>query len=331
MGSITPASFRAARRCERLVREGSALYLQCDLEGAEPLLREALAEAERSGRSRVIARAAQSLYYLRRRQGRHDDAAAALERMVEAHRRLEGIDGRWTAEWRNELIVLYGAIGLSRELEALCRERLDSDVRRHGERSAEAAWAHLTLAWALRVAGRWAESEALCRQALKLIEVLFGCDHPRTGWALMGLALARERAGDVAGAEAVLRRARVNWSRLGHADRAAAVDELLMDLYVRQRRHDDALELSSAWFVGGVSATDERRLCRHERQVALLRAVGRDDEAETWEEGVRELRRSIERRGHERERLGEGAPETPAATSCAAERLTGPVFPSPLL
>src|SRR6266511_1341963 len=100
-------------------------------------------------------------------------------------------------------------------------QRADRPVRRH--RPQPRAGGPVPRAPGLRRApARRAESEALCRQALKLIEVLFGCDHPRTGWALMGLALARERAGDVAGAEAVLRRARVNWSRLGHADRAAA-------------------------------------------------------------------------------------------------------------
>jgi hypothetical protein len=109
------------------------------------------------------------------------------------------------------------------------------------------------------------------------------------------------------------------------------VAELLIDLYVRQRRLAEALDLSSAWFARPACATDERRLCRVERQAALLRAVGREDEAETWEERLRELRGTIARRGYERERLGDGAPETPAVTSCGATWLTGPVFPSPLL
>jgi tetratricopeptide (TPR) repeat protein len=328
---MTPASLLAARRCERLVREGSDRYHQLDMVGAEPLLRQALAEAERSGRPRAIARAAQSLYYLLRRQRRDDEAAEALERKVGAHRRLDGVDGRWTAEWRNELIGLYGRLGRRRELEAVCRERLAADVRRHGERSPEAAWALLTLAWALCGAGRCEEAETHCRTALALLEGAFGDDHPRTGWALAGLAAVRARQGDLAEAEAGLRRARANWGRVGHADRVAAVDEQLIDLLVRERRHAEALELSSAWFEGRTCATDERRLCRTERHAGLLQTVGRHAEAAGWAERACALRAAIERRGRERERLGEDAPETPAVTSCGESSLAGPVFPSPLL
>lgn len=328
---MRPASFLAARRCERLVREGSHRYHQFDMVGAEQLLQRALAEAERSGRPRAIARAAQSLYYLLRRQLRHAEAAEVLERKVGAHRRLDGVDGRWTAEWRNELIGLYGRLGRCGELEALCRERLVADVRRHGEHSPEAAWALLTLAWALRGAGRCDEAEDLCRRALTVLEAVFGADHPRTGWALTGLAAVRERQGALAEAEAALRRARANWRRVGHADRVAAVDELLVDLLVCQRRHSEALELSSAWFEGRACATDGRRLCRVERHAALLRAAGRTGEAASWDERAGPLRAAIERRGHERERLGEGAPETPAVTSCGESCLAGPVFPGPLL
>jgi tetratricopeptide (TPR) repeat protein len=328
---MTPASFLAARRYERLVREGSQRYLQFDMAGAEPLLRGALAEAERSGRPRAIARAAQSLYYLLRRQGRDADSATALERKVEAHRRLDGRDGRWTAEWRNELIALYGKLGRWDELEALCRERLAADVRRHGERSPEAAWALLTLAWALRGSARLNEAEDLCRRALDLLEGTLGCQHPRTGWALTALAAVRQRQGRLAEAEVALGRARANWRRVGHVDRVAAVDELLIDLYIRRGCYGEALELSSAWVEGRAAAPDERWLCRTERQAALLRALGRPDEAEAWDERARDLRARIDRRRRERELLAEGAPETPAVTSCGESCLTGPVFPSPLL
>ena len=328
---MTPASLLAARRCSRLVREGSARYLRLDIVGAEPLLRAALAEAERSGRPRAIARAAQSLYYLLRRQGRHGESVAALERTVEAHRRLAGLDGRWTAEWRDELIGLYGRLGRRGELEALCRERLESDARRHGRRSAEVAWALLTLAWALRGAGRWEEAELRCRDALALLEDLYGSDHPRTGWALTALALAHEHAGDLPEAEAALRRARATWGRAGHADRVAAVDELLIELYMRQRRHGAALALSAALLAASRCPNDERLLCRVERQASLVRALGREAEAATLDAEARELRGAIELRGRERERLGDGAPDTPITTSCGAARLTGPIFPSPLL
>jgi len=299
--------------------------------GAESLLRKALVEAERSGRPRAIAKAAQSLYYLLRRQGRHVESVAALERKVDALRRLEGTDGPWTTEWRNELIALYGAVGRPDDLEAVCRERLESDVRRHGERSPEAVWALVTLAWALRESGRWDEAEARSREALALIEAIAGPDDPRTGWALAGLAVVRERRCDPAGAEAALCRARANWSRVGHADRVAAVDELLIDLYVGQQRHCEALQLSLAWFSGRDCTTDERRLRRTERHAALLRAVGREEEAVTCEARARELGALIELRRRESDRLSADAPETPGATSCVAGCLTGPVFPSPLL
>jgi len=328
---MLPASFLAARRCEKLVREGSDRYQQLDLAGAEPLLRMALGEAERSGRARAIARAAQSLHYLLRRQGRDAESAEVLALKVDAHRRLDGIDGRWTAEWRNELIALYGRLGRQEELEARCRERLAADVHRHGERSPEAAWALLTLAWALRGSRRWDEAERLCRRALELLEAAFGCQHPRTGWALTGLAVVREQRGDPAEAEVALRRARANWRRVGHVDRVAAVDELLIDLYIRQRCHAEALELSSVWLEAPAAVPDQRRLCRTERQAALLRAVGRTAEAAEWEERACALRMALELRLSERDDLSEDAAEMPAVSWSGESRLSGPVFPSPLL
>jgi len=328
---MTPASLLAARRCERLVREGSARYQRLDIVGAEPLLRAALAEAERSGRPRAIARAARSLYTLLRQEGRDAESTCALERTVDAHRRLDGMDGRWTAERRDELIGLYGRLGRGAELEALCRERLDSDARRHGRRSVEVAWALLTLAWALRANHRWEESERQCQEALAVLEERCGCGHPRTGWALIGLALAHEQVGDLPGAEAALRQARANWGRVGHADRVAAVDELLIDLYMRQRRHSAALALSTALLGARPRPDDEQKLCSVERQAALARTLGREDEAAAWEAQARDLRCAIERRAHERERLADGAPPSPTATSCSTDRLTGPIFASPLL
>jgi tetratricopeptide (TPR) repeat protein len=328
---MTPASFLAARRCEKLVREGSDRYQQLDMAGAEPLLRMALAEAERSGRPRAIARAAQPLYSLLRRQSRLAESAEVLALKVDAYRRLEGIDGRWTSEWRNELIDLLGRLGRLDELEALCRERLAADGHRYGERSPETAWALLTLAWALRAAERWEDAERLCRRALDLLEAALGCQHPRTGWALAGLALVRERRGDLAEAEVALRRARTNWRRVGHVDRVAAVDELLIDLYIRQRCHAEALELSSVWLEAPAAVPDQRRLCRTERQAALLRAVGRIAEAVEWEERACALRKALELRQSKREDLSEDAVEMPPVSWSGESRLSGPVFPSPLL
>jgi tetratricopeptide (TPR) repeat protein len=331
VGDMTPASLLAARRCDRLVREGSARFHRLDMAGAEPLLREALSEAERSGRAKAIARASQQLYFLLRRQCRNAEAAETLELKVEAHRRLDGVDGRWTDEWRNELIGLYGDLGCRRELEAVCRERLESEIRRHGDRSPEAAWALLTLAWALRAAGRWTESAALCRHALELIEEVFGCDHPRTGWALVGLGLAAGCQGAHADAELALRRARANWARVGHADRVAAVDELLIDLYVAQGRCHEALDLSAEAAGGRPRTSDERRLRGLERRAGILRALGRDGEAATCADDARELARTIDRRRLERDRLDTEAPDTPAANCTCGARLAGPLFPSPLL
>jgi tetratricopeptide (TPR) repeat protein len=328
---MTPASILAARRCERLVRAGSDRYQRLDMAGAEPLLRQALAEAERSGRPRAIARAAQSLYYLMRRQRRHTEAAAALECKLSAHRRLDGVDGRWTAEWRNELIGLYGRLGCTGELLAMCRERLEADVRRHGERSAEAAWALLTLAWAERCAGHLAEAEEGCRQALAVLEAVHAAEHPRTGWALTALAVIRERRGDLAEAESALRRARENWHRVGHTDRVAAVDGLLVDLLARQGRHEEALALSTARLDGPAREADERRLCRMERQAALLQELGRPGEAAEWAERAGALRAAIASRREDRERLAEDVLDTPGVTSCGESCLAGPIFPSPLL
>jgi len=327
----------AARRSGRLVRAGNQRVAQFDMAAAEPLFRQALAEAARSGRPRAVAQAAQSLYFLLRRQHRDQEAADVLEQKVDAHRRLDGVDGRWTAEWRNEQIFVYGALGMFDRLEAACHERLASDVRRHGARSLEAGWALITLGWALRLGERWDEAEARYRQALDVIEAARGRDDPRTGWALVGLAVIRQHHGDVAGAEATLKRACMNWGRVGHTDRTALVQELLVDLYMCERRYEDALRLTSAWFEPGPrrsSPADEPGVRRVERHAAVLRALGRSEEAGTFEVRARTLRGSIEARRLaaevSRERVSQSEPDAPCA-SANDRRIVGPLFPSPLL
>ena len=325
----------AARRCDRLLREGNAKYHKFDMAGAEPLFRQAMEEAERSRQAGAVARAAEFLYFLLRRQQRYAEALPLLEQKVDAHRRIEGPDGRWTAEWRNELILLYGKTGVRDRLQAVCRERLESEVRRHGEASLEAALALVTLGWALRTDDRWDESEQCCRKALGLIEESCGVDHPRTSWAQIGLALALEHRGDLAGAEAALRRALDNWDRVGHADRVAAVQELLTNLYMAQGRHQEALDLSSTWFNRrrrGASLSKERELMLIARHAAVLGAVGREAEADRYALRARYLSEAIQSRRQEleaaRERVGS---QEVVGTRGPAESIVGPVFPGPLV
>lgn len=339
-GNLSPATLLAARRSERLVREAH----DEDPSAAESLYRQALAEADRSGRPGAVAQAAQGLYFLLQRQGRYPEAAIALERTVDAHRRRDGADGRWTAEWRNELISLYGRLsrcdaldtGCGSRLEVACRDRLASDVRLHGTASLEAAWALITLGWALRVGERWDESEGRYRQALDLIEGCCGADHPRTGWALAGLSLVRQHHGDVAGAEATLRRAGDNWDRVGHLDRSTAVIEMLVDLYVGEGRDEDALALSCAWLDRvrrRACLADEREAVRLECHAALLRRLGRDLEAPSYEHRASSARGRLEAReraGPIAPGSGQREPDLPAAPG-AAQWIAGPVFPSPLL
>jgi tetratricopeptide (TPR) repeat protein len=332
--ALTPAGFLAARRSDRLVRAGNERHGMCDLPGSEQLYRRALAEAELSRQPARVAHATQFLYFLLRRQGRYEEAVAVLERKVEAHRRRDGPDGKWTAEWRNELIMLYGRQEHRERLEALCRERLESDARRYGARSLEAAWAVLTLAWALRLQRRWDEGEALCSQALDLLEAACGKDHPSTGWAHGGLALIHQGRGDLGRAEAALRRARENWERAGHTGRVAAVDELLIELDLAQGRYEDALELSSRCLAHAQRQPhidDDRQADQLRRHAAVLRALGREAEARDYDRQARRLDEAIDARRRELEAASESRePDTPQACSSGA-CIAGALFPSPLL
>jgi tetratricopeptide (TPR) repeat protein len=321
----------AARRSDALVRRS----FRRDPAAAETLLRDALREAERSRQARAIAHASQFLYFLLRDQDRHAEAAEVLERKVRAHRQLDGADGRWTAEWSNELISLYGQIGRVERLEPLCRERLASALRRDGPNGIEVACALVTLAWALRLARRWDESEACCRRALHLVEEAFGTDHPRTGWPLMGLAHVQRHRGELAEAEATLERARRNWQAAGHADRVAAVEELLVEVYQAQGRQEDALDLSTRWLARlerRPGAGDERQPERLERHAGVLRAAGAEAEAVRCETRAAELRGAIERRCREQAAARPAEePDTPRTQSPGDVRALGPLFPSPLL
>jgi hypothetical protein len=173
------ARLQAGRRAAQLYREGVKLYDQHDLLGSEQLLRESFEIARAAGDIGQTAKSADPLSEVLWRKRRWADCAAVVEVKVECHRRLEGLDGDLTFQWRDELIWLYGKIDRFSDAEMLAWERVQAIRRRFPQPGAFHSFGLVTLAWTLRRQGRVDEAEPLCREALEIVEKIAGADDPR--------------------------------------------------------------------------------------------------------------------------------------------------------
>jgi tetratricopeptide (TPR) repeat protein len=328
---------RMGRQAYQKYREGVRLFDSDDLGGAEPLLRESFDLALKSGDRAQIARSAEFFYYVLWCKRRYDEAAPVLELKVDCHRRLEGLDGDGTIEWRDELIWVYGRLQRYEAAETLARESVESIGRRFGT-GAYLGFALSTMAWAQRKQGRLEEAEALYRQALELIEKKRGQEDDDTGWPLVGLALIEEGRGRLDLALEHARRAWANWERVGRVNMAQLARDKVIDLYIETGAFDEALKVAQDTVLRHHRVNDDEfedpavRLREAERVARIFAGLGRPEEARRMEVRARYIRQSIERDEAERlaliERVGESAVAARPRSAAAAE-LGGPVFFDP--
>ena len=119
---------------------------------------------------------------------RHAEAEPLLRDAVARAERRLGADDPVTIECLNSLARTLRMQRKFAEAEPLYRRALESDRRRHGPRSAEVAQALNSLAVLLNTQRRAAEAEPLYREALAIRASLLGKDHPSYLKAMGNLA-----------------------------------------------------------------------------------------------------------------------------------------------
>jgi tetratricopeptide (TPR) repeat protein len=331
------AKLQAGRRAAQLYREGVKLYDQHDLLGSEQLLRESFEVARAAGDLGQTARSADPLSEVLWRKRRWADCAAVVEIKLDCHRRLEGLDGDLTFEWRDELIWLLGKIDRFTDAEALAWERMQAIRRRFPEPGAFHAFGLVTLAWTLRRQGRVDEAEPLCREALEIVEKSAGAHDPRCGWAHLGLAAIAEARGDFDSAADHVSRAWNNWNRVGRLDMSRRTRDKLMDLYLDGGRPEEARKIAEQTVLRGQRMTygafddPEVHLKEAERLGRIFAATGRPEEARRLEMRAAYLRQTMERDEEARRRLIErvgdaGVEAVSHAGDEAQAEFGGPVF-----
>jgi len=288
------------RKARSLLRAGLDRYLAFDLVGAEELFTQAVRTSRQAGSTATIVDADEHLYLVLRRRRRHVEAVPVLEELATGHSRLGGPGGDAASAWRNELIATLGTLDRFAEAEPLCRAAVELAAARHGTASRQAAYARVTQAWCLRHLNRWSEAAAVSRQALADLEAGSGAEAPVTGWALVGLASALLHLGEPEAAEECLLRAHGNWDRVGESALADATLSRLIDLYLAGERFAEALATSDRRrrLARGRSGAQlpgrAQQLWDLDRHAFLLRAVGREEEANRFETRAAFLRQAIE-------------------------------------
>jgi len=186
-----------------------ALYEKGDLDGAEPLMREALELWKTAGGERCVE-VGRTLGHL----GMLRDARGDLEGAERFHRQAVEILGDALGEkhpsYAQAVTNLAATLITRRQFEkgerlarkalAIVRERFDED-------GPQAAFALFQLGLAVQGGGRAAEAVKHLEEALALRERLHGPDHLRVVEGLTSLASARFSADDLDGSEAAVRRA----------------------------------------------------------------------------------------------------------------------------
>ena len=217
--------------------------------------------------------------------------------------RVQGRDAADTVNCRNELIRVLRRLARFDEAEALARENLET-ARRVREPAPEREGVALaTVAWAVRRQGRLEEAERLYRDALDLLQ---RSAPDQAGWALLGLAACEEAKGAVDEAERLLREARDRWDRRGNSEQVSVCLSLLLDLYIRSGRREEALALAEAQLgraqrLGRQSARDERlRLRVIERYARVFEEAGRPEQGRRFRVRADYLRKAIAEREAER-------------------------------
>jgi Tfp pilus assembly protein PilF len=155
---------------------------------AQPLLREALAAAERSGVADDVIAAQLALAANRTFEGEYKESEALYRSALTSAQRLHGeLQPAVTAAMTGLANSLY-ALENAKDAEPLYRRALDLDLQMHGEDHADTARSLDALGWFLYFEGRYTEVEPLFQRALAIRQKLFGERHALTSESLNNFA-----------------------------------------------------------------------------------------------------------------------------------------------
>jgi tetratricopeptide (TPR) repeat protein len=198
------APANAAERSRLRIDRAGALTLAGDLDGADrefERIGSELARAPATTQPAALrARMQTGLGELRRRQGRYDDARAALDAALEYYRAAPGeVDGHLDALHRSaDLEMNRGRIA---EAERDFRDLLARLEARHGKDHTEVARAHHDYAAVLSQLGRLDAAEQSMQRALDLRRRLLGERHPAVAESHWSLAAMLRQQGRLDEAE----------------------------------------------------------------------------------------------------------------------------------
>ena len=188
---------------------GLSLHGAGDYTGAEPLLRRALAIAEKAlgPEHPVVATALNNLALLLQNKGDYTSAEPLYRRALAIDEKALGPEHPDVATDLNNLGVLLQVKGDYTSAEPLYRRALAIDEKALGPEHPDVARDLNNLAALLQVKGDDAGAEPLYRRALAIDEKALGPEHPRVAMCLNNLAYLLEARGDLAGAEPLYRHA----------------------------------------------------------------------------------------------------------------------------
>jgi tetratricopeptide (TPR) repeat protein/transcriptional regulator with XRE-family HTH domain len=189
----------------------------------------------------------------------------------------------------NNLAELYKEQGRYAEAGPLYQRALDNWEKRLGSDHPMVAIARHNLADVAYAERRYAEAEALYQRALAAFESSVGAENYLTAYALNGLANVYRERGRYAEAEELYQRAlhvrQTVWDDPSHPETA----ETMYDL-ARLREAQDDREAARDWYMRALAAREASLGVQHpktvetrQRLAALLQAMGRDDEAASYE------------------------------------------------
>ena len=231
-----------------LVSLGGALWLEKNLDTAEPMLLEGLAMLHRVvGKSHPdVAEAQRYLGWVLAQKGDHAAAEAMFRESLAMYRQLLGPEHSETLTSLSGLAEFLFLKGDYDAAEVTLREVLELDRRVRGEKHPYVAIDLNSLALAVWEQGDLPQAESLFRQALALARENWGPDHRGTIAYLHLLGELLYEAGHTASAEPILRQALSQRSKLfgSKSQTVATTGAVLADLLASKGRLDEALPLA---------------------------------------------------------------------------------------
>ncbi|MDI9408104.1 MAG: tetratricopeptide repeat protein [Candidatus Pacebacteria bacterium] len=187
---------------------GQLLYYNGDYDGAEPMLRRALAinEAKLGPDHPNTAASLNNLAQLLKTKGNYDVAEPLFRRALSISEVQFGPDHPETAISLNNLAGLLGAKRDYMGAEQLLRRALAIKENQFGPFHPSTATSLNNLAGLLKTKGNYDDAEPLYRRALAIYEAKLGFEHPDTALSLNNLAGLLYAKGDYDGAEMLFRR-----------------------------------------------------------------------------------------------------------------------------